>query len=86
MRITEMKIKQFNHLWNGQHSKNPSKSFPRPPRITGERVRQSNGRPITPIAPLMYMQNKHTVRILSAIMHYRLPHCPLCMGQGAHHF
>jgi len=39
-----MKIKQFRHLWNGQDWKNSSQSFPRPPRIIGQKIRQSNGR------------------------------------------
>jgi len=43
-----MKIKQLNHMWNGQDSKNSSQSFPRPPRITGQKMCQSNGHTIPP--------------------------------------
>jgi len=43
-----MKIKQFNHLWNGQDTKNSSQSFPRQPRIIGQSVCQSNSRTIPP--------------------------------------
>jgi len=32
-----MKFKQFNHLWNEKDSKNSSQSFPRPPRIIGQK-------------------------------------------------